>query len=185
LDDQLNQTSLKVIQRIKELEVHEGWKPNGNKPCDMFKMEIENRIASKGTAIVPYNIEKIYEFLGKEETLLKLNPMLSEMKILHNVEGEYRVNYMRYKGVWPVADRDFVNVARKLREDEGKAYIGTTSCNYPFPAVDKVVRGEVYIGGYIIEKIDESNTRVTYISDADMKGSIPGMVKNTLSSKQG
>jgi len=48
-----------------------------------------------------------------------------------------------------------------------------------------VVRGEVYLGGYIIEKIDEKNTKVTYIADVDIKGSIPAMIKNTLSSKQG
>lgn len=64
-------------------------------------------------------------------------------------------------------------------------YIGTKACDYPHPEVNKVVRGEVYIGGYIIEKVDETHTKVTYISDADLKGSIPGMVKNQLSQKQG
>ena len=64
-------------------------------------------------------------------------------------------------------------------------YIGTKACNYPHPEVNKVVRGEVYIGGYIIEKVDETHTKVTYFSDADLKGNIPQMVKNQLSSKQG
>lgn len=59
MDDELNQTSQKVIGRVKELENHPGWKANGNKPCDMFKMDIDNRVASKGIAVVPYNIEKI------------------------------------------------------------------------------------------------------------------------------
>ena len=45
---------------------------------------------------------------------MKLNPQLVEIKILHVVENEYRVNYMRYKGIWPVSERDFVNVSRKL-----------------------------------------------------------------------
>ncbi len=64
-------------------------------------------------------------------------------------------------------------------------YIGTKAVDFPYPAKNGVVRGEVYIGGYIIEKIDENKTKVTYISDADLKGSIPGMIKNTLSAKQG
>ena len=103
---------------------------------------------------------------------------------MHVVENEYRVNYMRYKGIWPVSDRDFVNVSRKLQEGD-KIYIGTTACSYPHPEVNKVVRAEAFIGAYIIEKIDESKTKVTYISDADLKGNIPGMVKNTLSARQG
>lgn len=47
------------------------------------------------------------------------------------------------------------------------------------------MRGEVYVGGYIIEKIDENTTQISYFSDADLKGKIPGMIKNTVSSKQG
>jgi len=92
---------------------------------------------------------------------------------------------MRYKGQWPVSDRDFVNVGAKFRESESKMYIGTKACNFPYPEVKDVVRGEVYIGGYIIEKVDETHTKVTYISDADLKGSIPGMIKNAFSVKQG
>lgn len=61
---------------------------------------------------------------------------------------------MKYKGQWPVADRDFVNVAVKLRESDNKMYIGTKACNFPYPEAKGVVRGEVNIGGYIIEKID-------------------------------
>lgn len=47
------------------------------------------------------------------------------------------------------------------------------------------MRGELFVGGYIIEKIDANSTRVTYISDSDAKGNIPQMVKNTVSAKQG
>ena len=43
----------------------------------------------------------------------------------------------------------------------------------------------MYIGGYLIEKIDDTKTKVTYISDTDPKGSIPSMVKNKLSERQG
>jgi hypothetical protein len=41
------------------------------------------------------------------------------------------------------------------------------------------------IGGYILEKIDEANTKVIYMSSTDIKGSIPGLIKNELSKKQG
>ena len=41
------------------------------------------------------------------------------------------------------------------------------------------------IGGYVLEKIDEKTTRVTYMSNADIKGSSPGMIKNELAKKQG
>jgi hypothetical protein len=48
-----------------------------------------------------------------------------------------------------------------------------------------VVRGECFIGGYIGEKVEEKTLKVTYISDGDVKGSIPGFVKNIFSQGQG
>ena len=59
------------------------------------------------------------------------------------------------------------------------------SCDYPHPEVKGVVRAELFGGAFILEKIDETHTRVTYISDADPKGSIPQMVKNFVSGSQG
>lgn len=41
------------------------------------------------------------------------------------------------------------------------------------------------IGGYILERIDDNSTKVTYMSNADIKGSIPTIIKNELSKKQG
>ena len=142
-------------------------------------------MASKGIHVNEYNIEKVITFLEKEESLAKINSQLLEIKVLYEKEGVFKVNYMKYKGQWPVDDRDFVNVGVKLRESDSKMYIGTKACDFPYPAVKGAVRGQVYIGGYIIEKVDENHTKVTYISDADLKGSIPGMIKNAFSVKQG
>lgn len=80
--------------------------------------------------------------------------MLLEIKVLYNIQGKFRVNYMLYKEVWPVESRDFVNIGGKLRESENKMYIATAACNFPCAEVKGIVRGEVYVGGYIIEKID-------------------------------
>lgn len=35
----------------------------------------------------------------------------------------------------------------------------------------------MHIGGYILKKIDDKSTLVIYISDVDIAGSIPGMLK--------
>lgn len=40
---------------------------------------------------------------------------------------------MQYKGVWPVANRDFVNIATAHKASEEKIYIGTKMFNYPHP----------------------------------------------------
>lgn len=171
------------LKRLKELEVFYGWQANGEKPCAMFKTEIDGRVASKGVAKVNYNIEKVFAFLDQESTLKKLNPQLLEIKVLE-AHDNYRINYQQYKGIWPVDNREFISVSAKEKNAD-KIYIATCACEYPYAPSKGVVRGEVYVGGYIIEKISEDVTQITYISDADLKGSIPGMIKNTLSAKQG
>lgn len=151
----------------------------------MFKMEIEGRIAAKGIAVADYNIQKVVEFLEKEESLPKINPQVVEIKVLYEKKDAFKVNYQQYKAIWPVANRDFVSVGVNIKESETKVYIGTKSCKFVHPEVKGVVRGEIYLGGYVIEKIDETHTKITYLSDADLKGNIPQMVQNQLSSKQG
>ena len=173
------------MKRLKELEESSAWKESATKPCKQYKMGVEKRIATKGIAIAAYPIDKVCEFLYKEESLAKMNSQIIEIKVLYEKKDVFKVNYQQYKGIWPVANRDFVSVGIIVRESDKKIYIGTKGCNYPHPEVNKVVRGEVYIGGYIIEKVDENNTQVTYISDADLKGNIPQMVQNQLAAKQG
>jgi hypothetical protein len=99
----------------------------------MFKMGIESRVASKGIAIVNFSIDQIVEFLGKEDTLKKINPQLVEMLLLLEVKDVFKVIYMQYKGIWPVSHRDFVCVSAKHVESANKVYIGTKKCEYPHP----------------------------------------------------
>lgn len=173
-----------AVKRLKELEVYDKWQENGVKPCAMFKTEIDGRVAAKGVDKVNYSIEKVFNFLDQESSLKKINNQLLEIKVLEVKEGAYRINYQQYKGIWPVDNREFICVSGK-EITPSKIYIATTAVAYPYPESKGVVRGEVFVGGYIIEKINDNVTQVTYFSDADLKGSIPGMVKNTLSAKQG
>ena len=60
----------------------------------------------------------------------------------------------------------------------------TRSIDYNYPIPPKVVRGEVHMGSYCIEELAPNKCKVTYISDADPKGWIPGVIKNTASKNQ-
>lgn len=90
---------------------------------------------------------------------------------------------MRYAGIWPVEDRDLVNVAMK-EEGANICYIANKGCSFPYPKVDKVTRAFCHIGGYILKKIDEEKTFVIYISEVDLAGNIPQMIQNKLSERQ-
>ena len=95
-----------------------------------------------------------------------------------------KVYYERYKGSWPVAGRDFVTVGMVHRE-EGRIFWAYKSIGYPYPEVKNVVRGEVKIGGFILEGVEGDKTKVTYISDVDLKGDIPGFMKKQVDEEEG
>ena len=39
---------------------------------------------------------------------------------------------MKYSGIWPVEDRDLVNVAIKVSGPDA-CFIATQACNFPYP----------------------------------------------------
>lgn len=90
---------------------------------------------------------------------------------------------MRYSGIWPVEDRDLVNVSLKEKGAE-VCYIATQACGFPYPKENKVTRAICHIGGWILKKVDAENSYAIYISDVDLAGSIPQMIKNQLAQKQ-
>lgn len=74
-----------------------------------------------------------------------------------------------------VSDRELVAVFTYQREGN-KVYFGNRSCDYPCNSYKGTVRGFAHCGGYILEKIGESTTKMTNIMDMDLNGSIPGFV---------
>ena len=110
-------------------------------------------MAAKGIHICEFPFEEVVSFLKQEESLKKMNHQLIDIKVLLEKEDVFKVHYMQFQGIWPVANRDFVNLAVPYQENEDKIYIGTKACNYPYPEQKGVVRAEVFIGAYIIERI--------------------------------
>ncbi len=50
--------------------------------------------------------------------------------------------------------------------------------------VKGVVRGEIVVAGYVLEKLEDKLSRVTYLSCSDLKGSIPQFLINLVTKKQ-
>lgn len=180
---QLEEQAKTLVNVYKELVNSPNWAPNGEDPCKLYKMEVDNRVASKGVATINYPLEKVIEFFNLPDSTPRIQDMCCKYEVLATEEN-YKIIYTQFKATWPVSNRDFVSVSTRQREGDTQ-FIVTQSCSYPYAEVQGVVRGHLHIGGYMLEKIDENTTRITYLSDSDPKGSIPQMIKNTASSRQG
>lgn len=79
-------------------------------------MPIEDRVLSKGQAIINIPMKQIIQKLTDQSLMKYFNSQLKEINTLHKFQSdgkEVRINYMRFQGIWPVWDRDFVNVSVK------------------------------------------------------------------------
>ena len=99
-----------LVDKMKELSSSDKWVANGNKPCQMFKMDIENNLGSKGIAVIEFPFEKVLEFFADTNASKKINDSLVKFDALHVEEGKFKVMHMEHKAVWPVWNRDFVTV---------------------------------------------------------------------------
>ena len=61
------------------------WIPNGTSPCEMYKVSINERVASKGIAIVDYPIDKVFDFLENPLSMLLYDGEANEVKNLQDV----------------------------------------------------------------------------------------------------
>ncbi|CAF4169448.1 unnamed protein product, partial [Adineta steineri] len=84
-----------------------------------------------------------------------------------------------------IAKRDFVNLSIR-RYIDGIAILAGQACNYPpMPAKDNCVRGENGPTAYIVEKIDDTTCKFTWLLNVDLKGWLPQyLINSSLASAQ-
>ena len=111
-----------------------------------------------------------------------VNDSVSQLEVVYD-NKTIRVIHVIMKMPGPVSDREVVAV-NTVRVEGNKAYVGNKSCKFPFNKHPDTVIAELHIAGFILEKIDAGRTNITSISDVDVKGSIPGFIKNSLASKR-
>ena len=131
-DADLAAISKQSIEKLRALIENPKWEKFADKPCAMFKMEIGDRVASRGEALVHYPIQDVCEFLKKDTTLKILNDQLKDIKTIYD-SGDIQVVHQHYKGIWPVSDRDFVAVNGSDESQADVKYLSAESCAYDFP----------------------------------------------------
>ena len=64
-----------------------------------------------------------------------------------------------------------------------KAYCGSRSCKFPVQLDKDCELIEIHAGAFILERAGNS-TKATNITDIDVKGSIPGFIKNAMAGRR-
>jgi len=164
------------------LESSKKWEKNGDKPVLNHKMIIDERTVTKAEVLINIPYEKLLAFFSDPLYMKKIVEQVDISKIIYSTES-FNVVYTKMKGFGPVSSRDMV-LTFTVKNEGNKAYIGNRSCNYPYKGDPDAIRADCKIGGFILEKIDGTKTRLTSISNMDIKGSIPSFFKGWLDGKR-
>ena len=79
----------KILEKAKtgtdkliELINREGWQKIGDKPCDMYTLNVDGKLAAKGVSEMKFPIDEIFKYIDTPENFRKLNDNCKEFKRL-------------------------------------------------------------------------------------------------------
>ncbi|GAB1600081.1 steroidogenic acute regulatory protein-like isoform X1 [Argonauta hians] len=129
-------------------------------------------------AVLNINPKELWEdMVYRSEDLPNWNPTVLESKLIKPLSDTCDISYYvaapGAKGL--VKSRDFV-VVRKWGKRKNLYFSVGMSVNYPdLPPVDKLVRGENYAGGYLMEQIgsDPNKCKFYWLCNTNLKGLLP------------
>ena len=117
----------------------------------------------------------------------ELDAMLKEAKIIEELSPTVHLLHLSYKSVWPTTARDFsvVNVIGRT-DSETRIHAACSIVDPRIPEERGFVRGNIIAGGYVIKDFpgDPESSHVTYITQVDLKGSVPSFVVNKITELQ-
>lgn len=175
---------------LESLELSGGWEILSYKSPNILKHRKdtdESFIYSSETVInrVP---EEIAQAILDKELRVQWDKTLAHSESLVQWGKNLQLIYEQQRYKWPLSDRDFVYIQGVSKELEEKITIGWKSVEFDKkPRSNGLVRGNIQFSGYIITKVADSCSHVTFIDKSSPNGSIPefilpGIEKSTIGS---
>ena len=192
--EECSDPDFKKLMRVAQEEVSSWDNAGSGDNVDVYKKLIDGSpfVLMKTYALVE-NItpEVIYEVMANQEIRSKWDKVISNFEIIEDFPDEGRsVLYYMVKTPIGVSNRDFVQ-QRKVKKNfpvEGAITMHFKSVTHPkCPEKSRTVRAETLISGYIMEPATDSkgrpSTRLTIISQNDIKGVVPKTLVNMAAGK--
>ncbi|UJR36274.1 hypothetical protein I4U23_029004 [Adineta vaga] len=192
-DDEYEREADEIIERVWRIfRDNEGW-TSESKSSNGLDIIVAKTYPKWGkvfrlTSILNASRSDLVEMLfDRQEDMSKWNPTVNDCRILEVINHDLYISYQlineQAQGI--IAKRDFVNISTRRYIDD-IAILAGQACNYPkMPAKDNCVRGENGPTAYIVEKIDETTCKFTWLLNVDLKGWLPQyLINSSLASAQ-
>ena len=146
------------------------WKKfTANELFSGYSRTIDSVNCVRASVIFSYSILDIFRVLCLHRN--RVEESLEHHDILGVTSATTTLEYTKYKAVWPTSSRDFLTVTHwRILENGSFVILSYSKENDSLcPAVNECVRGDMKIGGYLIEPIDDKSSRVTYLLQVQKK----------------
>eukprot|EP01029_Cantina_marsupialis_P029531 TRINITY_DN781806_c0_g1_i1.p1 TRINITY_DN781806_c0_g1~~TRINITY_DN781806_c0_g1_i1.p1 ORF type:complete len:740 (+),score=195.31 TRINITY_DN781806_c0_g1_i1:122-2341(+) len=188
----LDKETIEVSKRkLKELEEYslsdEGWKPNFKKNgVECFTRPSSDIPTAKGKGIVHRPLEEVLYLLADLDAKKTIDPQFEKGHIVKEYSPQTRIDYLRFKPVWPTTARDFTNITvwQKNPSTGGVAFLGCSMETELMLPIKKFVRADLQLGGWYLKPIDENTTELIFIVFTDLKGKLPSSIVKKVTSQQ-
>jgi hypothetical protein len=118
-----------------------------------YRREGEGPICVKGEMMFPYTIPEIFAYLCVKQHRKDLDGQVDiyDVNWLSHHSG---VEYVKTKGFWPTAPRDFCSICHwRLLKDGRFIMLNEAENSNLYPESDGAVRGHVLMGGYVMRHV--------------------------------
>ncbi|CAD8140075.1 unnamed protein product [Paramecium octaurelia] len=140
---------------------------------------------TRGEGFLPYTVDEIFAIIEDIPIRPKYDGICESGQIIRRFSDELMLFYQKFKSMFfVISSRDFVVISRKIVEGDFTYAIGKSLEHPNHPPVKGVVRGDLKIGGWILEK-REGGTFCIFVTWADPKGMLPKKAVNIVAGAQG
>jgi len=189
---ELMKIALKKCDQFIELMNQEDWKETLNDRKN--KLMIWTRPGQNGNNSVkcrgPVNFppEIIFKVIGDSKYRKTYDKNYDSGHFLMKVGAQTYIFYQKTAKIMIVSARDFIVLLTMNQLEDGSLLLVVASVdkNEMMPETKGVVRGFLEIGGWLLKPIEDgTKTECTYLTEVDLKGSIPSSVTNMANKMMG
>ena len=175
-----------VSSILEDLELSGGWEILSHKLFDVTKQRKDNdeSIIFSSETIIQRLPEEISEAILDPELRRQWDPYFSSCESLVQWGKNLQLIYTQQKYKWPLSDRDFILIQGISKDPEQKITIGWKSIEYDKkPRLSGFIRGNIQYSGYVITKVSDDSSHITFIEKSPPNGLIPTFLWNYMQKK--
>ncbi|KAK2946213.1 putative START domain containing protein [Blattamonas nauphoetae] len=162
--------------RWKKVKTQEG--------VDIYEGTEKSRFRQfRGIGIINKPFSQVLKILNDFSLRPKWNDKVIVAEVVEKFDDDHMIIHVKFNGS-PVTHRDFCCYALTKITDEEFIEIETSVTHEKCPEEKGFVRAHAEITGNRLQKVDENNTRMTYMGQVDLAGMVPTFIANIVNQGQ-